>query len=447
MVKNDNGVFARLACIVNYQKNKSGGKTGIKVGAQGFLKRRGLLLALLLVLPVMVPLAAPAQQLQALAQVDIAQSGITGRVSGDVDIVLKLTQPVPYRVFTLSDPARLVLDFREVQFAGVTVDNLLHTTLITDMRTGLFRPGWSRMVLRLKRPMAVYLAAMETSQTGGGALIRIRLTPQNPADFAASAGAHKSDVWALPEAVSAPRAKTRPMGNRPIVVALDPGHGGIDPGARYQGRTEAALMLSLARELKERLVRTGRYKVFLTRKENVFLSLQGRISVARAGGADVFISLHADALASGTASGATVYTLSKVASNTAAAALAASHERSDLLAGVDLSQQDDLVASILMDMARVETQPRSEKLADAIVKGIGKAIGKIRARPRLSAGFSVLKAPDIPSVLVEFGFMSNPRDLAKLASAKWRAKIIGGLISALDAWSLQDAAEARLLRK
>ncbi|MFT5160270.1 MAG: N-acetylmuramoyl-L-alanine amidase [Paracoccaceae bacterium] len=124
-----------------------------------------------------------------------------------------------------------------------------------------------------------------------------------------------------------------------------------------------------------------------------------------------------------------------------------SHQRSDLLAGVDLRDQDDLIASILMDMVRLETMPRSEALADAIVVGIADAIGKIRSRPRLSAGFSVLKAPDIPSVLIEFGFMSNPKDLANLANAEWRAKAIRGLKQALDDWSIKDAAQARLLRQ
>ena len=250
-----------------------------------------------------------------------------------------------------------------------------------------------------------------------------------------------------PKPAEAPLAKTRPAGDRKIVVVLDPGHGGIDPGARYQGYEEAALMLSLARELKEKLILSGRYEVHLTRDEDVFLSLQGRVSAARAAAADIFISLHADALAVGNASGATVYTLSEHASDLAAAALAEGHDRADLLAGVDLGEQDDLVATVLMDMARIETMPRSEKLADAIVQGIAESVGKIRSRPRLSAGFSVLKAPDIPSVLIEFGFMSNAVDLANLKTAKWRAQVIDGLLQAIDTWARNDAAEARLLRQ
>lgn len=394
-------------------------------------------------------LTAPvdAQQLQALARLDLSRSGVTGRASGDVDIALKLTQAVPYRVVSLTGPPRLVLDFREVRFDGVTAARLLHTELVSGMRVGLFRPGWSRMVLDLVRPMTVFSAGMTTDRNEGDALIEIRLTPltgSGPTDTLPRA---TTGPFAPPKAADLPAPRTRPAGERNFVVALDPGHGGIDPGARYSGHSEADLMLTLAREIREKLLKTDRYDVFLTRNEDVFVSLQGRISRARQGGADVMVSLHADALASGTASGTTVYTLSKVASNKAAAYLAASHQRGDLLAGVDLARQDDQIATVLMDMARLETTPRSKSLADDLVVGIGDATGKIRARPRLSAGFSVLKAPDIPSVLVENGFMSNPADLSNLTNPAWRAKIAAGILAALDKWSVDDAAKARLLRR
>ncbi|MCA8867608.1 MAG: N-acetylmuramoyl-L-alanine amidase [Rhodobacteraceae bacterium] len=394
-----------------------------------------------------LPAAGFSQQLQALARLDATRSQISDRRSGDLDISLKLTQAVPYRVFTLNHPVRLVLDFREVNFSGIDAKTLIHTDMVKRMRTGLFRPGWSRMVLELAAPMQVQSVVMHTSAANGDAMLAIRLSPADAADFASATGAPKSDFWAMPKPAEAPLAKTRPAGDRKIVVVLDPGHGGIDPGARYQGYEEAALMLSLARELKEKLILSGRYEVHLTRDEDVFLSLQGRVSAARAAAADIFISLHADALAVGNASGATVYTLSEHASDLAAAALAEGHDRADLLAGVDLGEQDDLVATVLMDMARIETMPRSEKLADAIVQGIAESVGKIRSRPRLSAGFSVLKAPDIPSVLIEFGFMSNAVDLANLKTAKWRAQVIDGLLQAIDTWARNDAAEARLLRQ
>lgn len=392
-----------------------------------------------------VPLSA--QQLSALARLDVAGSRISQRLSGDVDIVLALSQAVPWRLFTLKDPTRLVVDFRKVDFPVLDRRQLNAGDAVTFVRTGIFRPGWSRMVLGLARPMRVFSAGMRTDPDSARAVIHIRLTQTDAATFSRLAGVPEGDGWALPRDAVSPADPPSARGDGRIVIALDPGHGGMDPGAEYQGYSEAGLMLTLARELRERLVRTGRFQVVLTRDRDMFLSLQGRITRARAAGADAFISLHADALARGTASGTTVYTLSRVASDQASALLAASHDRNDLLAGVDLKQQDDLVASVLMDMARVETGPRSEKLADAIVKGVARAVGRMRVRPRLSAGFSVLKAPDIPSVLVEFGFMSNPRDLALLTSRKWRARMIDGLVAGLESWVLQDAAEARLLRR
>ncbi len=388
-----------------------------------------------------------ARQLSALARLDVAGSGISQRLSGDVDIVLSLSQAVPWRVFMLDDPMRLVVDFRKVDFPVLDRRALGAGDEIAFLRTGIFRPGWSRMVVGLARPMRVFSAAMKVDPASARAVVHIRLTETDAASFARRAGMPQGDGWALPRAAAPPPGRPSARGDGKIVIALDPGHGGIDPGAEYQGYTEAGLMLTLARQLRERLIRTGRFQVVMTRDSDMFMSLQGRITRARAAGADAFISLHADALARGTASGTTVYTLSKVASDQASALLAASHDRDDLLAGVDLKQQDDLIASVLMDMARVETGPRSEKLADAVVKGIARAVGRMRMRPRLSAGFSVLKAPDIPSILVEFGFMSNPRDLALLTSRKWRAKMIDGLVAGLQSWVMQDAAEARLLRR
>ncbi len=160
----------------------------------------------------------------------------------------------------------------------------------------------------------------------------------------------------------------------------------------------------------------------------------------------MFLSLHADALVEGRASGSTIYTLSEKASDIATQKLAERHDRSDRLAGIDLSQQDDVIADVLMDLARLETAPRSDRLADALVAGLGKTVG-IHKRPRLSAGFSVLKAPDIPSVLLELGFLSSKRDRDRLVDANWRASAANGIRDGLVAWAISDAADARLLRK
>ena len=231
-----------------------------------------------------------------------------------------------------------------------------------------------------------------------------------------------------------------------MVVVLDPGHGGIDPGAERDGLRESDLMLTFAFELREALRRAG-FEVVLTREEDVFVSLDARVRVARAAGADVFLSLHADALPDGGAAGATVYTLAEEASDAASAALAERHDRADLLAGVDLTGQDDLIARVLMSVARTETTPRSERLADALVARITERTGRMHRRPHQWAGFSVLRAPDIPSVLVELGFMSNPRDLANLQDPAWRAGFAAAVVAALQDWAVADAAEAPLRRR
>jgi N-acetylmuramoyl-L-alanine amidase len=224
------------------------------------------------------------------------------------------------------------------------------------------------------------------------------------------------------------------------VVVLDPGHGGIDPGAERENQSEAALMLTFARELKDLMVRDGRFRVVLTRDEDVFVPLETRTSMARDAGADVFLSLHADALSEGDAQGATVYTLAEEASDEASAALAERHDRDDLLAGVDLTAQDDVVAEVLMDMARTETTPRTKRLAEALVAAIKGAEIRMHRHPLQSGGFSVLKSPDIPSVLLEVGFLSSDRDFRRLSDPAWRAKLAEAMVQALGAWATEDAA-------
>jgi N-acetylmuramoyl-L-alanine amidase len=218
----------------------------------------------------------------------------------------------------------------------------------------VFRAGWSRLVLELAGPQAVTLSEMAT--TGDTAAIRLRLAPASAQDFADAAARPEPPDWTLPDPTALP---VLPEGSGAVVVVLDPGHGGIDPGAERDGQTEAKLMLTFARELKEALLRDGRFKVVMTRDDDVFVPLETRMSLARAAGATVFLSLHADALAEGEAQGATVYTLSDEATDEAAQALAERHDRDDLLAGLDLSAQDDLVVTVLMDMARTETAPQN----------------------------------------------------------------------------------------
>lgn len=386
--------------------------------------------------------ALGAEGLSARARLDPAASAVTD-VGEGLALTLALSQPVPWRAFTLVDPPRLVLDFREIDWRGIDAATILAASRATGLRTGAFRPGWSRLVLDLAGPFAVASAEMETAGEDGGAVIEVRLDPVAEQRFRAISGAPEGADWGTEATAVLPPT---PRGEGPLTVVLDPGHGGIDPGAERDEITEAALMLTFARELEEVLIRAG-FRVALTRTSDVFVPLDSRISRARAAEADVFLSLHADALAEGRATGATVYTLSETASDEAAAALAERHDRADLLAGVDLTGQDDVIAGVLMDIARLDIQPRSEALADAIVEGLAESVGGLHKRPRLSAGFSVLRAPDIPSVLIELGFLSSAADRDRLGSPEWRARAAEGIRAALEAWAAADAARAELVRK
>jgi N-acetylmuramoyl-L-alanine amidase len=372
------------------------------------------------------------QELSALARFAPERSSIEALPEG-LRLNLAISQPVPWRVRLLADPPRLVLDVREVDWAGL--ETLPRpASMILGARAGVFRTGWTRAVWQLSGPHLVTAAEMITAPDG--ATIRLDLSPADAASFAKAAGAPEPPEWAVPqgEALAEPIVR----GDGPIVVVLDPGHGGIDPGAEGDGVTEAGLMLTFARELKELLLRDGRFSVVMTREEDVFVPLEARVSIARAAKADLFLSLHADALAAGEAQGATIYTLSEEASDEAAAALAERHDRDDLLAGIDLSGQDDLVAEVLMDMARTETDPRTERLATAVTAAIKAAELRMHRNPRQSGGFSVLKSPDIPSVLLEVGFLSSSRDLKLLGDSKWRRQMAEAILAGLIFWSEED---------
>ena len=390
------------------------------------------IIAGLLLLAAPAPLGA--QDLSALARLLPAESSLRA-ADGGLTIDLAVSQPVPWRVRVLDDPPRLILDTRAVDWAGA--DRLaLPSGALAGLRAGALRPGWSRLVLELRTPMLPTLSEMRTTETP--VRVRLRLEPADKAAFAREAALPEPEDWTLPDPADLPAPQ--PQGRGPITVALDPGHGGIDPGAEHGDRRESDVMLAFAREFKELLLRDGRFRVVMTRDEDVFVPLEGRISIARREGAQVLISLHADALTEGEAQGATIYTLAEDASDAAAQALAERHARDDLLAGIDLSEQDDVVATVLMDMARIETAPRTARLAKALADAISGAGLRMHRHPLQEAGFSVLKAPDMPSVLVELGFLSSPGDFERLSDPEWRARMAGALRDGLLAWANEDLA-------
>jgi len=391
--------------------------------------------------------AAPAraQDLSALARF-IPDGSYLREDTDGVDLQISMTQGVPYRIFSLSDPYRMIVDFNELNWSGLAPETFDQADSVLSLRAGVFRPGWTRMVLELSQPMRLTSARLRTG-ADQSAVVNVHLQPTSAQEFARTAGAPAGATFGKPSAsIATATPKRRQTGEGPLIVVLDPGHGGVDPGAEAEGVVEANLILTFALELQELLIRTGAIKVVLTREGDVFVPLEARVSIARQAGADVFLSLHADALVAGRASGATIYTLSEQASDLASQKLAERHNRADLLAGIDLSAQDDVIVGVLMDMARTETAHRSDRLADALVDGLTQTV-TTHKRPRLSAGFSVLKAPDIPSVLVELGFLSSPRDRKNLSDPKWRLRAAKGIRNALLNWAREDAAQALLLRK
>lgn len=388
-------------------------------------------------------LNAAAQDLSGLARIGLEDSHIGDGWFGDASLTLALSQGVPFRVFTLDDPARLVVDFREVDFSGVSADALLpEPGRIAAVRFGTFRPGWSRLVADLSEPMLPDQVAMPVDTSNGRAVLNITLKAASAEEFAARAVAPENADWGVAAAAPPPAVV-----EDSFVVVIDPGHGGVDPGAKRETTHEKDLMLDIGLALRDVLRRAGEVEVIMTRDQDTFVSLPGRVALAHQVGADLFVSLHADSLGQGRARGATVYTLSDDASDAASAQLAEQHDRSDILAGVDLSGTDDEVARVLMDLARTETRPRSNAAATALVVEMSASGGPMNRRPRREAAFSVLKSADIPSVLVEIGFLSDKRDLANLRDPVWRGVMVEALATGILQWRDEDLATKALVRQ
>lgn len=383
---------------------------------------RPILFALLAI--VMLAVRALAAE-TVVARVDPADSAL--RDTGDaVELSLSLSQPVTWRVFVVDAPRRLVLDLSKADWPDAFPDT---SDLAGPVDMGRFDTEWSRMVVPLGGPLVIGQAALETDPADGSARLTVALVPVSETAFVAHA--QPADSVMHPARPVAP-----PRQDGVLRVMLDPGHGGVDPGAEADGLVEADLMLTFAQELRAVLSRQAGYAVGLTRDDDSFVPLEARITAARAFGADVLLSLHADALPedAGQASGATVYTLSEEASDKASQILAERHDRSDLIAGVDLEDQGDEIAIVLMDLVRRETAPRADALAGLLVDAFRDGTGHVSSRPLRRAGFSVLKAPDFPSVLLELGFLSSREDRARLADPAWRTEAAQAILTALQDW-------------
>jgi N-acetylmuramoyl-L-alanine amidase len=216
------------------------------------------------------------------------------------------------------------------------------------------------------------------------------------------------------------------------VIVIDPGHGGVDPGATgVSGIYEKHITLAMARELKTALEKSGRFRVFLTRDRDVFIRLRDRVAIARSHNADLFVSLHADAVANPLIRGLSVYTLSRTASDAESQALAEKENKADLIAGIDLSHESPDVAGILIDLAQRETMNRSAGFAAQMVDEVGQDLDLLGNTHRF-AGFAVLKAPDVPAVLVEMGYLSNDYEEKQLRQPGYRARLAQVIARAVD---------------
>ena len=376
----------------------------------------------LLLLAFLAPLAMAAKAEPAVTALEIE------RESGGLRLAIRSDGVMPFRIFQLTGPPRVIADFRITDWRVRPIPNDDLPSGAVALRFGLFKPGIGRVVIELDEPMG--LIGVEAD---GGEVV-MRLHPTSAQAFAAAAGWPEDARWEagldrVPEI----------RGSGPIIVAIDPGHGGVDPGAVVGGAVEKEIVMRFAERLAAALLATGRFQVFLTREGDVYVPLAERVRRARAAGAHILISFHADVVTEGIAEGASVYTFPRGSAPGAANRLAQRENRVDLLVGADLSATDDALALVLVELAQRATAIESDRLAEALVVELRSSVGVLRSRPHRSGAFMVLQAPDTPSVLVELGFLSSPADRAKLMNPEWHERAVGAVLRAIDAW----VAEAR----
>ena len=349
------------------------------------------------------------------------------RLAGDdkqTRLVIDLTQTIDVRAFTIADPYRVVVDIPQVNFQFPPRIGEHSRGVIKAFRFGLVMKGRSRIVVDVTGPVRVSRAFVVDPAEGQPARLVLDVSPVDRETFLRAAAIDNR----LPRAAEPPTPRDDPAKSagdpRPIIV-VDPGHGGIDTGthAPSSGEQEKNLVLAFATMLRDKLEKTGKYRVVMTRSDDTFVQLADRVRFARAQQAQLFISIHCDALArgGGAADGATVYTLSDKASDAEAQRLADAENRADIIAGVNLAEEPDDIADILIDLAQRETKTFSSAFARSVVNEFKNA-ARLHKNPLRSAGFRVLKAPDVPSVLIELGYVSNAADLKQLVSDQWRSR-------------------------
>ncbi len=389
---------------------------------------------------------------QALAQkADRVPVASAARLGGDerrTRFVTDLSNAVQFNAYVLPDPYRIIVDMEEVTFKLPAGLGTTGRGLIDAYRYGLFGPGRSRIVMDANAPIIIEKAFILDKKDGFPARLVIDVVRVDIKQAKLKAGLKHSPNQVKKDAQKSgkrpgsdrttvsvrPKPKPKNAGkrsSRPVIV-LDPGHGGVDPGTSgRRGTAEKSVVFKFALVLKKRLKATGKFTVLMTRNKDTFVRLRDRVRYARQNGADLFVAIHADSVRSGDARGATVYTLSEKASDKEAEALASKENRSDIIAGVDLGGKNDDVTGILIDLAQRETKNHSVRFAKAVVKSFKPGI-RMNKRPHRFAGFRVLKAPDVPSVLLELGYLSNRHDEKLLTTSAWRTKTADAMVRAIS---------------
>ena len=356
------------------------------------------------------------------------------RVVGDgarTRFVMDLSGPSVVSVFTLDEPYRVVVDLPEMRFDLAADAGKAGKGLVSAFRYGLISAGKSRIVLDATGPVSVDKAFVLPAEKDQPARLVIDLVKSTRTAFLdtlrISRDRDRAAAEHKPELVPGPAPN-----DGKLRIVLDPGHGGIDSGAiAKSGILEKGVVLAFAQALKEKLEANPRYEVLMTRTDDTFVTLRGRVQFARSKHADLFVSIHADSFSGSDIRGATVYTLSERASDQMAASIAESENKSDILAGVDVPEDTNEVSDILIDLARRETKNFAVVFARNMIKELKPTV-RLFKRAHQQAGFMVLKAPDIPSALVELGYLSNPDDEKLLTSPEWRDKTAVAMSRAID---------------
>ena len=350
--------------------------------------------------------------------------------------VMELSERPRYRVFTLPDPFRVVIDLPELRWAPGQGNSSASAKggLVAAMRFGLFAPGTSRVVLDLNAPAQINRVFVMPPTGNYPYRLVIDVVQVSRAKFLAARAAPSLSDPPLAPAASAFAAPLPPKADARPTIVVDPGHGGIDPGSRsLTGVDEKKIALAYARVLKRHLEAGGRYRVILTRDKDIFLRLRDRVDFAERMEGDLFVSLHANNHDSSKIRGASVYTLSEKASDAEAEALAAKENKADIIAGINLGDQTEVVSKILIDLAQRETMNLSKQFANGFVHELG-AVTKLLGNAHRSAGFAVLKSATVPSILIEIGYLSNRTEERLLRSEKHRIGVSRAIGAAIEAY-------------